>query len=355
MEQMMKALQKTAPQPGLDVVEIPVPEIGDDEVLVETKACGICGSDVHVYNWTSGYEFMEDYMPITPGHEYAGQIAAVGKNVTNFKPGDRVVCKYTLECGHCENCKTNRRFLCTEGMKTNTGFRKNGGFAKYSVQPAESCIPLPDNVTYEQGALVEPMSVTVNAVAKASILFGDVVVVIGPGPIGLLALMFARASGAGTCIMVGTSKDADRLKIAEDMGADYVFESDKCNLNEEIAKITHGNGADIVFEATGVSALIQTSLDLLTQVGKVICISIYAKPATINMTGAVRNAQTISGTYAGGPVTWERIIRWLSSNDYYAKQAEKIITHKTKLVDADQAFARCNGKENIKEMFVDFD
>ncbi|HHX36510.1 MAG TPA: alcohol dehydrogenase catalytic domain-containing protein [Clostridiaceae bacterium] len=351
----MLALVKESPELGLTLKEVPVPTPLDDEVLIETKAIGICGSDVHVYNWSGGYEFMESLMPIIPGHEYSGQIVKVGKDVTRFKPGDRVVVKYTVECGQCVNCRTGRRFLCSEGSKNNNGFRKNGGFAKYSVQKEDGCVPLPDNVSYEQGALVEPMSVTSNAVAKAQLLFGDVVVVLGPGPIGLLTLMFARASGAGTCIMVGTSQDHSRLELAKDMGADYVFTSDTVDIKEKVMEITDGNGADVIFEATGVSALIQDCLDMLTQVGKLVCISIYGKVATLELNNFVRGAQTMMGTYAGGPVTWERILRWLASNDYYAKQGIKVVTHTSNIKESDEAFARCNAKENIKELFTSFE
>ena len=351
----MKALVKNECAPGLKYMDMEVPTPKANEALIETKAIGICGSDVHVYNWTPNYEYMKDYFPLIPGHEYCGIVREVGENVTKVKPGDRVVCMFTVECGQCENCKNGKRFLCTEGSKFNNGFRKNGGFAKYSVHPEDGLVVLPDSVTDKQAAMVEPMSVTSNAVDKAQLRLGDTVVVMGPGPIGLLTLLFAKVNGAGTCIMVGMSQDKKRLELARELGADYILASDECDLKEEVMKITNGNGADVVFEATGVAALVQTSVDLLTQVGKVVCISIYAKPSTLEMTAMVRNAQSILCTYAGGPVTWPRIVKWLSSENYYAKQTEKIVTHTSRLADVDEAFARCNNKENIKELFVDFD
>ncbi|HWQ80347.1 MAG TPA: alcohol dehydrogenase catalytic domain-containing protein [Anaerovoracaceae bacterium] len=349
----MKAVLKRSVAPGVSIEDIPIPEIKDNEVLVQVMAAGICGSDVHMYEGTPNYEWVAPYMPVVIGHEYAGIVVKTGNQVSTVKTGDRVACMCLSPCGVCHMCKTNRRHFCEAAFSRMMGYVNNGGFAEYSAVPEIGCVKLPDNITYEAGALIEPMSVCVNAVNDAGIRFGDAVVVMGPGPIGLMTLLFARASGAGKCIMIGTSKDTTRLELAKRFGADRIVIADETDVTEEIMKETGRYGADVVFEATGVPGLIQTGLDMLTKSGKLVAVGIYPQETKISLTNTVRGAKKIIGTY-GGDITWERILNWLSSESYYAGRIQEIISNRTNINDAEAAFQRCVRKENIKEMFTSF-
>ena len=348
----MKAIIKKGPFPGVSVEDIPIPECGDDDVLVEVKAAGICGSDVHIYEWTPNYEWTVPHMPYVLGHEFAGVVEQTGKNVVNCKPGDRVVCRPAYHCGQCHYCKTDRRHFCSNNGGI-AGLTRNGGMAEFAVMKEAGIVHLPDNVTMEQAAIIEPMGVTANAVNDAGLHLGDFVVVQGPGPIGLLTMLFAKANGAGKCVMIGTSKDEGRLQVAREMGADYTFKSDEMDVMKAVMDLTDGFGADVVFEATGVPRLAQQALDMVEKSGKVVLVGIYPAAGEINLTTTVRQAKKLIGTY-GGFISWERLLSWVSSNNPIAEKATKIISHTSSVDAANEAFERCVKKENIKEIFTSF-
>lgn len=348
----MLAVVKERPEPGVSIKDIPIPAIKDSEVLIEVKAAGICGSDTHIYEWTPNYEWTIPAMPYVVCHEFCGQVKDVGKDVTNFNPGDRVVVMPTFKCGQCHYCVTGRPKFCI-GHDGAHGLTKDGGFAEYCAVPAKGVVKLPDNVSWDVGAIIEPMGVTANAVNDAHIRIGDFVVVFGPGPIGLLTMMFAQASGAGRIVMVGTSKDEARLKVARDMGADITIKSDETDVRKTILEMTDGFGADVAFEATGVPSLAQYCLDLVDKDGKVVLVGIYPAAGPINLTTTVRQSKKLIGTY-GGEITWKRLLQWVSSNNKLAENAVKIISHRSKLSEAVEAFERSVRKENIKEIFTEF-
>ncbi len=351
----MKAFMKVTTGRGcMELRDIPVPECPDDGVLMEVKAAGICGSDVHMYEGMANYEWTEPFMPFVAGHEFAGIITEVGKNVKNFKPGDRIACRPTITCGHCHYCVSGHMNFCEAKHHNVRGFSSNGGFAKYSAFPVGSCVRIPDNVTYEQAALIEPMAVTSNAVNDAHILLGDTVVITGPGTIGLMIMLFARAAGAGTIIITGTKKDATRLAMAKELGANYAFMSDEVDVKEKVMELTDGYGANVMFEAAGVTSLIDWGLSIVQKAGTVVAAGIYPGFASINLTPMVRSAKKLIGTY-GGSVTWERLLQWMAANPDFSERFSKLITHRTNINDAVAAFERSVAKENVKEMFTSFD
>jgi 2-desacetyl-2-hydroxyethyl bacteriochlorophyllide A dehydrogenase len=333
------------------VEEIPIPEIGDDEVLVRVRAAGICGSDVHMYEGADSYKVFEQYMPLVMGHEFCGDIAETGKNVVSVKPGDRVVCRPAVACGDCYYCRSNRMHFCSDAFKRILGLQKNGGFAEYVAVSADGCIPLPANLSYEIGALVEPLGVTGNAVNDADVTLGETVVIQGPGPIGLLTLLHARARGAGKCIVIGTEKDSVRLEKAREFDADHIIVADKEDPVKAVLDLTDGRGVNVVFEASGVPQLIQSALNMCEKTGRVVVEGIYGSTGAIDFTPMVRSAKKLIGTY-GGLIAWDRIIAWLGTNSHYAKLASGVITHKSALDDAEAAFERSVHRENIKELFV---
>ena len=232
----MRAVVKYAHGKGnVELRDMPEPTPGPDEVMIEVKAAGICGSDLHIFD--------EDIkLPIRPpviiGHEFSGVIAEVGSSVTKWKPGDRVTSETSAHvCGECLPCRTGNYNVCAE--KRLIGYWFNGAFAKYCVVPSRLVHKLPDNVSFLAGALCEPLACCVNGVIeKTRILPGDVVVIAGPGPIGLLSLQIAKSQGA-TVVLCGLSQDEKRLKLGEELGADLIInvEEEEARLNKEIEKV----------------------------------------------------------------------------------------------------------------------
>ena len=351
MEGKMKVVLKKNLNHGIAIEEIDIPKIGDNDVLIKVRRAGICGSDTHMYEGSDSYKVFEKFMPLVMGHEFSGDVAEVGKNVTTAKPGDRVTSRVAASCGDCYYCRTNRMHFCSEAFKRIIGLQNNGGFAEYVVVSDDSCIILPDNVSYELGALIEPLGVVANAVNDSNLSMGETVVVQGPGPIGLLLLLLAKARGAGKTIIIGTKKDELRLKLAEKFDADHIIIADEEDPVKAVLDLTDGHGANIVFEASGVPQLVQTALDMCDKTGRVVVVGIYGTSGQVDLTNMVRSAKSIIGTY-GGPIAWERMIQWLGANSYYAKLATEVVSHRTPLDKAEEAFERSVNKENIKEMFA---
>ncbi|MGL6200511.1 MAG: zinc-dependent alcohol dehydrogenase [Lachnospiraceae bacterium] len=348
----MKAIVKRTLEPGVDVADMPIPQIRDDQILMKVRAAGICGSDVHMYEGADSYKVFEKFFPLVLGHEFCGDIAEVGKNVKGVKPGDRVVSRVAPSCGNCYYCRTGRMHFCETAFASRIlGLQKNGGMAEYVALEEDYCIKMPDSMSYEQGALIEPMGVTGNAVYDAELEMGETVVVQGPGPIGLLTLLFAKARGAGKTIIIGTSKDELRLSIARKFDVDHIVIADETDPVQAVKDLTGGHGANVVFEASGVPQLVQTALDMTDKCGRVVVEGIYGKPGSVNFTPMVRSAKRIIGTY-GGPIAWDRMIDWLGANSHYGKLSLEVISHRTKLENAVEAFERSVQKQNVKELFI---
>lgn len=352
MQGKMKAVLKKTLDHGVAVEEVPIPQIGDDGVLIKVRAAGICGSDTHMYEGAASYKVFEKFFPLVMGHEFCGDVAEVGKNVKNVKPGDRVVSRVAPSCGDCYYCRTGRMHFCQEAFASRIlGLQKNGGFAEYVAVEHDYCIKMPDDMSYEMGALVEPLGVTANAVYDSGLEMGETVVVQGPGPIGLLTLLFAKARGAGKTIIIGTTKDKLRLSIAEKFDVDHIIVADETDPVKAVQELTGGHGANVVFEASGVPQLVQTALDMADKCGRVVVEGIYGAAGEVNFTPMVRSAKRLIGTY-GGPIAWDRMIEWLGAKSHYASLPLEVVTHRTSLDGADAAFQRSVKKENVKEMFI---
>lgn len=347
---MLGVVTKTA-GPGLFIEEMPVPQIKDNQVLVKVRAAGICGSDTHMYQGSDSYKVFEKFYPIVIGHEFSGEIIEAGKEAKGVKPGDRVVVRPAAPCGVCHNCRIGRSHFCSVAFQRIIGLQINGGLAEYIAVEDECCIVLPDTIDYELAALIEPLGVTANAVYDSKLEMGETVVVQGPGPIGLLTLLCAKARGAGKTIMIGTTKDKKRLEVAKIFDVDHIVIADETDPVGAVKELTGGRGADLVFEASGVPALVQTALDMLDTTGRVVAEGIYGAPGQVAFTPMVRAAKRLIGTY-GGPIAWERLIDWLGAKSYYATLPIHVVTHRTKIQNALDSFERSVRKENIKELII---
>ena len=241
----------------LELTDMPEPTLGPDDVLVRVAACGICGSDVHGFDGSTGRRIP----PIVMGHEAAGVIADTGANVKDFKNGDRVTFDSTVSCGTCFFCRRGDLNLCDrrQVLGVSTGeFRRHGAFAEYVAVPQHIVYRLPDNMPFEHAALIEAVSVAVHAVDITPTRLGDTAVVVGSGMIGLLVIQALRLAGCARVIAI----DIDDAKLEKDkeLGADTGFNSKTSDATAEVRALTGGRGAEIAIECMGATAPIQTAL-----------------------------------------------------------------------------------------------
>ena len=341
------AIMKTKPEPGIELrpFRVPAPQAG--EVIVRVGAAGLCGSDLHIYKWSSGYEWMEKLMPLVLGHEFAGEVVAAGENAASLL-GKRVVVRHILPCGKCKTCVSGRSYLCQVCRPKALGLRRNGGFAVYAAVPADHCIPMPDDMSYELGALVQPMVLAANSAARAGVTLGDRVVVFGPGPIGLLTLAAARAAGATELVMIGTAGDEERLAIAAKIGATAILNAAERNPVQAVRELFGEDGADVVFEATGAPETVVQGMHMLRPGGTFGVIGIHQKPLVLDLKMFVRADLTMIGMHEG-PVSWERALALVHAN---ADTLKHVITHRYPLEEAEAAFEAALHKRGAKIMFI---
>ena len=241
----------------LEMVEMPEPEIGPDDVLVRVRACGICGSDVHGYDGSSGRR----HPPLIMGHEAAGEVARLGANVHDLRPGDRVTFDSTVYCGKCFFCVRGDVNLCDNRQVVGVApeeYRRHGAFAEFVSVPRRIMYKLPDTFPYEQAALIEAVSIGVHAVSITPIKLGDTVVMVGVGMIGSVTLQAAKAAGCARIIAVDT--DDAKLARAESIGATDVLNPNTTNIQAAVLDMTDGHGADVAFECVGYSEPVATAI-----------------------------------------------------------------------------------------------
>ncbi len=308
MPTSMQALVNYAPESGsVALQDLPIPQIKDDEVLLEVKAVGVCGSDLH--QWHGTHSWPVNY-PCTLGHEFGGQILETGKAVTSVKEGDRVVSE-TAAVINPHSAYSRRGLYNLDPSRLGFGYGVDGAMARYVTVPERCLHSIPDALDFNVAALTEPCCVAYNAVCmNTSIKPGDAVLVIGPGPIGLLCGKMAKLSGAGTVIMAGLPADTYRLEIAKQMGADLVVTE---NVTALIESVQDGLGVDVVIDAAGVSATLQLAMECVRPAGQITKVGWGPQPLNYNLDPLVQKAVTLQGTFSHNWPTWERIIQMLSS------------------------------------------
>lgn len=254
----------------LRVEQVPVPEPVSQEVLVKVHACAICGTDPTVIS--KGWKGMPPYGSFIPGHEYSGEIVALGPNVIDFKVGDRIAIESHKGCGYCMNCKRGKYTICLNYGKPETGhrhygFTNNGGYAQYVVNNISTLYKIADNVTYDEAALVTTAACVHYAIDNiGGFLGGETVAVLGPGPIGLMAVQLSKALGAGKVYLTGTRES--RLSVGRELGADITI-----NINEEdpleiIRKDTDGLGVELVIECSGAPSAVEEAYEMVMRGGR---------------------------------------------------------------------------------------
>jgi L-iditol 2-dehydrogenase len=279
----------------LEVTRMPDPAIGPDEVLVQVKACGICGSDVHGYDGHSGRRIP----PLIMGHEASGIVAEAGANVKRFRPGDRVTLDSTVYCGNCFYCRRGEVNLCDNRnvLGVSCGeYRRHGAFAEFVAVPQYIVYGLPDNLSFEQAALVEAVSIAFHAVNRTPMKLGDSVIVVGAGMIGQLVIQTLRQAGCGQLIAIDL--DAGKLQTARELGADAVVSAKSPDLQTQLLELTHGRGADRAFEVVGASASFNSAVASVRKGGSVTLVGNLAPKAEMPLQQVVTRELTLIGVCA---------------------------------------------------------
>ena len=290
----MKALLYTKPY-TLEFTDFEEPQVGDDEVLVRVKACGICGSDVHGYTGKTGRRIP----PLIMGHEAAGIVEGFGKNVKHFERGDRVCFDSTVYCNKCEPCKKGWYNRCEKREVLGVSipeFKRHGAFAEYVAVPAWIVSKIPDNLSFTHAALLEPASIGAHAANRVPISGDDTAVVVGAGTIGLFILQAAKLRGAKKVIACDINDF--RLDIARKLGGDELVNPAKADLKETVNRLTDNKGADVSFEAVGYAETFGNAVSVTKIGGYVVAIGNLQKTAEFNLQELVARELTFTGSYA---------------------------------------------------------
>jgi L-iditol 2-dehydrogenase len=279
----------------LRMEDLPVPACGLRDVLIQVAACGICGSDVHGYDGSTGRRIP----PIVMGHEAAGVVAAVGSEVRSVAPGDRVTLDSTVYCAECEFCLRGEVNLCENRQVVGVScgeYRRAGAFAEYISVPEYIVYKLPPSLSFADAAMLEAVSVALHAVKLSQIKRGETALVIGAGMIGLLTLQAARVAGCSRVVIADV--DATRLKMAAMLGADETLHASEADLIREVLRLTNGRGADVVLEAVGRNETVITSIDCVRKGGTVTLIGNLAGQVSVPLQKIVTRQIRLQGSCA---------------------------------------------------------
>jgi 2-desacetyl-2-hydroxyethyl bacteriochlorophyllide A dehydrogenase len=282
----MRAAVAYAPH-NIRITDVPRPELHAGEVLLNIRAVGICGSDIHLYRGDHPYRVF----PLIYGHEFTATVAALGEGVSNVKVGDSVVVEPLLSCGHCYPCRIGRPNCCTH-LKV-IGVHTNGGLAETIVVPAHLVYRVPPELPPEVAALCEPFSIGMNACERGAITAADQVVVLGAGPIGITILAIAKSRGAKVAIV---DLLPSRLELADQLGADLVINGSIVDVPTAVQEFTGGDGASVVVEATGSPRAMESTVDLAAFAGRIVLVGVTTKPVTFPGLDFTRKELTILGS-----------------------------------------------------------
>ncbi len=321
----MQALVLTSPG-KFEIREVPIPEPGHGEVLCKIRAVAICGSDPEIIRGDIAGVWPPSY-PFTPGHEWSGEVVKAGPGVLGFEPGDRVAGEAHKGCGICRNCMNGRYTLCENYGKPETGHRhygfiSPGAYAQYNVYSVKSVKKMPASVSFRAGALVDTAGVTLHGMEQTGVTAGGTVAVIGPGPIGLIAMRFAKALGAARVIMVGRGV---RLAAAQRLGADAAVDFEKEEPVAAVRKLTGGDGVDEAYECSGAEGTFAQAVRMVRKGGKVALLGVPSDKVLEGLPYKyiVHNEVAIFGSRANPNVSW-KIVQAIASGKL---KVDDLVTH----------------------------
>ena len=328
----MKALLLTEYK-NLEVTDVDNPQIGPKDLLVQVKACGICGSDIHGYDGSSGRRIP----PLVMGHEAAGVVTEIGAEVSDFKVGDHVTFDSTVSCGACFHCRRGEINLCDNRMVLGVScgeYRRHGAFAEMVSVPQHICYRLPDEMPFEHAALIEAVSVAVHAANRTPVSLGDTAVVVGSGMIGLLTIQAIRLAGCAKVIAIDL--DQNRLDTALELGADVGLKADEVDVAEEVKKLTGGRGADCALEVVGATQTIDTAIECVRKGGSITLVGNLAPRVEMPLQAIVTRELNVLGTCASNG-EYPACIELMRSG---AIRVEPLITATASLEEGPEWFSR---------------
>ena len=328
----MKALLLTEYK-QMEVTNVDEPDVGADDVLVQVEACGICGSDIHGYDGSTGRRIP----PLVMGHEAAGIVVSTGENVTDLPAGTRVTFDSMVSCGRCGFCRDGHGNLCDHRMVLGVScgeYRRHGAFAERISVPRRIVYRLPDSLSFEHAALVEAVSVAVHAANVTPVTLGDTAVVVGAGMIGLLTVQAIRAAGASQVIAIDLNDK--RLAVAKELGADVVLRGDQCDAAEEVRKRTDGRGADVALEVVGATPTVVTAIESVRKGGNVTLVGNVSPTVELPLQSVVTREISLHGT-CGCNGEYPQCIDLMNRGII---NVAPLITAKIKLADSPAWFSR---------------
>jgi L-iditol 2-dehydrogenase len=333
---------------AVEIRQIPEPPApGPNEVVLEVRAAGVCGSDLHMWHENHSWKIK---LPLVLGHEFCGVVADVGANVNGFKVGDRVACETAAQvCNQCIYCLTGNYNLCPNRL--GYGALADGAFTRYVTARPQILHHIPDNVPFEHAALTEPICVAYNALVEktSSMKPGDTVVIQGPGPIGIMALLVTRLRGASTIIVLGTDRDQHRLDVAAELGATHAINIQRENVTDLVRSMGDGFGVDLVVDCTGVSIALKQAMELVRPNGTITKIGWGPEPLGYSLDPLVGKAVTLQGSFSHTYSTWERVLGLLSSGQI---NLEPVIGGLYSLNDWETAFSKMEAGDNVKSVLM---
>ena len=356
LPERMQAVRCHAPEDyRLEQVPVPEPRLG--EVIVQVEACGICASDVKCFYgnpsiWGDATRPRYVQPPVVPGHEFVGRVVALGEGAAErfgLQVGDRAIAEQIVPCGKCRMCDRGMYWLCRD--REIFGFREKaqGGWAQYMRFPANARVyRIPEKLSTEQAALIEPLACSMHAVDRGQIQFGDVVVIAGMGPLGLGMVACARLKNPG--LLIALDLRDHRLEVAKRLGADMVLNPSRDDVRAEIKRLTDGYGCDVYIEATGHPQGILLGLDIIRKAGNFVVFSVLQEPVTVDWTilGDVKELN-VYGSHLG-PYCYPKVIDYLSRG---LLKTEGIVTHQLPLSEFRQGIEMVHeGRESIKVLLI---
>lgn len=328
----------------LRVEEVERPAVNPRDVLVKVKACGVCMTDLHMYMW----EFPVK-TPVILGHEFSGEVSAIGKDVYGVQVGDRVAVDPVLSCSVCDECVSGRDNLCERLMAIGGAGNViiNGAFAEYAWVPQEAIGKIPSEISFDEGAFVEPLGCCIHGIDRSRVKAGETVVLIGAGPIGLLLLQLIRLAGASQIVVMDLKNE--RLKLAMKLGADLAINPLHEDPLGRLMELTHGKGADLAIEAVGSPATVKQAIQMVKKGGRVNIFGVAPVNSKIDTSPFdiyFREIEVV-GTYAITREAFRRSIAMLQSGRI---KIEPLITERFPLSDIAKAFTLVEKKEGLKKL-----
>jgi alcohol dehydrogenase/L-iditol 2-dehydrogenase len=343
MDEKMLALVNYAAEPNsVELREIPVPKIGDHDVLVAVQAVGICGSDLHQFagkhSWKVNY-------PVVLGHEFSGVIAEKGRKVQGFTEGDRVVSE-TAAVIDTASPFSRRGLYNLDPGRLGFGYGVDGAMSRFVKVPERCLHHIPGELAFEKAALTEPCCVAYNATCVNSRLRpGDTVAVIGPGPIGLLCALMAKIAGAGKLVVIGIPADQQRLEVARQLGANNTLGANGEDVAKWVRNFGDGYGFDLVIDAAGVSATLKLALEIVRPAGQVTKVGWGPQPLNFSLDPLVAKAITLQGSFSHNWPMWEKVIALLASGQL---NLDLVLNRVAPLADWREAFEGMHSGKIVK-------